>query len=260
MHGPSHALPRDLPALAADVIARLRVRNPRVHCITNTVAQAFTANILLAAGAIPSMTIVPQEIGDFAARADALLVNLGTFDTERRVAIEIALEQASERTRPWVLDPVLIDVSAPRAAYARALADRKPAVIRLNAAEFAALADVPTSAKALAHVAQKTKSVIGLTGTTDLVSDGQRSLTIANGDPLMHAVTAMGCAASALVAACLCVEKDAFAATASALLAFSVAGELAAESSKGPGSFAVNFIDALHHLDRASFIARARVS
>ncbi|MBZ0147074.1 MAG: hydroxyethylthiazole kinase [Pseudorhodoplanes sp.] len=260
MHGSSHALPRDLPALAADVIARLRERAPRVHCLTNTVAQAFTANILLAAGAIPSMTIAPQEIADFAARADALLVNLGTFDTERRAAIEIALEQAAERSRPWVLDPVLIDVSAPRAVYARALAARKPAAIRLNAAEFSALAGAPVSAEALAHAAANTGSVIGLTGTTDIVSDGQYSLTIANGHPLMHAVTAMGCAASALVAACLCVEKDAFVATASALLAFSVAGEIAAGSAKGPGSFAIHFIDALHNLDRTALTERARVS
>ena len=136
MHGSPHALSGDLPAIAADMIVRLRERAPRVHCITNTVAQAFTANILLAAGAIPSMTIAPQEVSDFAARADALLVNLGTFDSERRAAIDIALEQVTQRTRPWVLDPVLIDVSHPRAAYARALAGRKPAVIRLNAAEF----------------------------------------------------------------------------------------------------------------------------
>ncbi len=260
MHGSSHASPRDLPALAADVIARLRERAPRVHCITNTVAQAFTANVLLAAGAIPSMTIAPQEIADFAARADALLVNLGTLDTERRAAIDIALEQAAERSRPWVLDPVLIDVSAVRATYARALAGKRPAAIRLNAAEFTALADAPVSAEALAHVAAKSGGVIGLTGTADLVSDGKRSLTIANGHPLMRTVTAMGCAASALVAACLCVEKDAFIATASGLLAFSVAGEIAADSSKGPGSFAVNVIDALHNLDSAALAGLARVS
>ena len=80
MHGSPHALSGDLPAIAADMIVRLRERSPRVHCITNTVAQAFTANVLLAAGAIPSMTIAPQEISEFAARADALLVNLGNFD------------------------------------------------------------------------------------------------------------------------------------------------------------------------------------
>lgn len=260
MHGSPHALSGDLPAIAADMIVRLRERSPRVHCITNTVAQAFTANVLLAAGAIPSMTIAPQEISDFAARADALLVNLGTFDSERRAAIEIALEQSTQRTRPWVLDPVLIDVSHQRAAYARVLAGRKPAVIRLNAAEFSALSDAPVSADALTHMAVKTKSVIGLTGAADIVSDGKQHLEIANGHALMNSVTAMGCAASALVAACLCVEKDAFVATACALLAFSIAGETAAAMSKGPGSFAVLFIDALHNLDRATLINRAKVS
>lgn len=258
MHGPPPS--SDYAAVAANVIGRVRERNPRVHCITNTVAQAFTANALLSVGAIPSMTIAPQEVADFAERADALLVNLGTLDTERRTAIEIALDQSIERARPWVLDPVMIDVSAPRAAYARTLAGRRPAAIRLNAAEFAALAGVPVSAESLTHAARKTGTVIGMTGGTDLISDGRRTVTIANGHPLMHAVTAMGCAASALVAACLAVEKDAFIATVSALLAFGVAGEGAAESARGPGSFAVGFIDALHTLERETLCVRARLS
>jgi hydroxyethylthiazole kinase len=206
------------------------------------------------------MTIAPQEVSDFAARADALLVNLGTFDAERRAAIDIALEQVKQHKRPWVLDPVLIDVSHPRAAYARSLAGRKPAAIRLNAAEFSALADASVGDDAIAHIATKTGSVIGLTGAADIVSDGEHRITVANGHPLMNSVTAMGCAASALVAACLCVEKDVFVATASALIAFSIAGEVAAELSKGPGSFAVLFIDALHTLDRQIVINRAKVS
>jgi hydroxyethylthiazole kinase len=260
MHGSAHASSGDLPAFAADVIARLRGRRPRVHCVTNSVAQAFTANILLAIGAIPSMTIAPKEVAGFAARADALLVNLGTLDPERRTAIEIALETAAERSRPWILDPVLIDVSASRAAYARALTARKPAVIRLNAAEFATLAGADTGRDTVAHFAAQIASVIAVTGTTDIVSDGKRHVEIANGHALMNAVTAMGCAASAVVAACLCAEDDVLAATASALLAFGIAGEIAAQSSQGPGSFAVAFIDALHNLDRAAFVARGRVS
>ena len=40
----------DLPATTADILERLRERRPRVHCITNAVAQAFTANMLLAVG------------------------------------------------------------------------------------------------------------------------------------------------------------------------------------------------------------------
>ncbi len=69
---------------AAALLAKIRARAPRVHCITNTVAQAFTANMLLAAGATPSVTTSPEEIAGFVAGADSLLVNLGTLDAERR--------------------------------------------------------------------------------------------------------------------------------------------------------------------------------
>ena len=80
--------PIELADVAADVLARIRERAPRVHCITNSVAQQYTANMLLAAGAVPSMTISPDEIGPFVAGANAVLVNLGTFDRERKSAIE----------------------------------------------------------------------------------------------------------------------------------------------------------------------------
>src|ERR1700692_5125601 len=103
--------PVELADIAADVLARIRDRAPRVHCITNTVAQNYTANMLLAAGAVPSMTISPEEIGSFVAGADALLVNLGTFDAERRSAIELALGALGQGEKPWVLDPVFIERS-----------------------------------------------------------------------------------------------------------------------------------------------------
>src|SRR5258707_2650430 len=125
MHAPddlSHI--RDLPAITADVLVRVRTQSPRVHCITNAVAQNFTANVLLAAGAIPSMTVAPDEIAAFTASANALLVNLGTFDAGRREAADIAIVVATKEGLPWVLDPVFVNRSAPRAAYARALIAR----------------------------------------------------------------------------------------------------------------------------------------
>ena len=70
----------------AQCVARFRASKPHVHCITNSVAQNFTANVLLAAGATPSMTIAAEEIGDFVSMADALLINLGTMDSARTKA------------------------------------------------------------------------------------------------------------------------------------------------------------------------------
>src|SRR5215470_4630679 len=135
-----HAPTSELPSIAAEILARLRKRRPRVHCITNPVAQNFTANMLLAAGTIPSMTVAPEEVASFVASSEALLVNLGMFDAERREAIEIGIEEAMEEGVPWVLDPVYVDRARARAAFARTIITKYPRVIRLNAAEFASLA------------------------------------------------------------------------------------------------------------------------
>jgi hydroxyethylthiazole kinase len=251
---------KDLPQIAATLLDRLRARNPRVHCITNAVAQNFTANMLLAVACVPSMTLSPEEIGPFVAGANALLVNLGTLDHQRREATVVAVETATRGNVPWVLDPVFIDRSTARTAFARALIASAPKVVRLNAAEFSALSGSEPTRETLAAYARDKKTVIGLSGATDLVSDGERLATIANGHALMATVTAMGCAASALVAACLGVEPDVWRATAAALTMIGVAGELAAEKAEGPGSFAVAIIDALHNLDGPTLIARARVN
>jgi hydroxyethylthiazole kinase len=216
--------------------------------------------MLLAAGAVPSMTVAPEEIAEFVARADALLVNLGTFDRERRAAAEIAIEQAGAQKQPWVLDPVFVDRSSPRAAFAKMLLAKRPTAVRLNTAEFSALADVVPQDEALRQFATRNTCVVALTGATDTVTDGTRLLRIDNGDPLMGRVTAMGCAGAALLAAALAVEEDALIAAAAALTAFAVAGELAASRARGPGSFAVEMLDALCGLDRETLRARARVA
>ena len=250
----------DLALAAATVLTRLRDKSPRVHCITNAVAQNFTANVLLALNCVPSMTLSAEEITDFVAGAQALLVNLGTFDAERRQATELAVNAAAERKIPWVLDPVFVDRSRPRADFARALIGRGPNAVRLNRAEFLALANEEPSPDALAAFAQRHKTVVGLSGPTDLIADAGRVAGIRNGHSLMSRVTAMGCAASALTAACLAVEPDAFRAAASALVIIGVAGELAGAQAQGPGSFAAAILDTLDHLDAATLQSRADVT
>ena len=252
--------PVELADIAADVLARIRERAPRVHCITNTVAQNYTANVLLAAGAVPSMTISPEEIAAFVASAGALLVNLGTFDAERRDAVDAALGAVGAARTPWVLDPVFIDRSPARAAFARTLLARRPSTVRLNRSEFAVLFDDNASDEAAARAAKTFATVVALTGDTDLVTDGVRRAAIRNGHPLMGLVTAMGCAGSALLGAALAVESDAWLAAVAALGALGVAGELAGADAAGPGSFASAIIDVLHGLDHATLRARMKVA
>jgi hydroxyethylthiazole kinase len=249
----------DLPDIAADIMRRVRERSPRIHCLTNTVAQNLTANVLLAAGAVPSMTVAPEEIADFVARADALLINLGTLDCERREAAEIAVEEALDEQRPWALDPVFVDRSQARCAFAAKLMARMPRLVRCNLPEFAALANTRAGEDALRPFALEHLCTVALTGATDTVTDGARGVAIDNGHPLMSQVTALGCAGTALVTACLAVEADPWLASVAGLLAFAVAGECAALDAAGPGSFAVALLDALPRLDSEILRRRARL-
>src|SRR5690606_32301552 len=125
-------------------------------------------------GAIPSMTLSLGEIGPFVASADALLVNLGTFDPERREAVATAVHVANRHGKPWVLDPVFVDRSQPRADYARSLLVSRPRAIRLNAPELAVLSGGGDSPESAARLARETLATVGLTGARDLVTDGAR--------------------------------------------------------------------------------------
>jgi hydroxyethylthiazole kinase len=260
MHQPDAMTLHAVPETAGALLAQLRPRGPRVHCITNGVAQNFTANVLLAAGCVPSMTLSAAEIGGFVASAHGLLVNLGTFDAERREATLIAVEAAQRHKVPWVLDPVFVDRAPPRLAFAHDLIARGPRVVRLNHHEFEALAGTAARRENVMAFARASRTIVALSGPTDVVTDGTRAVSIANGHTLMAKITAMGCAGSALVAAFLAVEPDALRAAAAALLMFGVSGERAARQAQGPGSFAVAFLDELHRLDAPTLIAHAKVS
>lgn len=249
----------DWPDRAAQLLQRLRRDGTRVHAITNAAAQVLTANLLLAAGGTPSLTVAADEVAAFAARADALLVNLGTLDQERRAAIPAAIATARAAGKPWVLDPVFVEASPPRLALARLCLAGAPCILRCNRPEFAALAGVEASPQSLAAYARSIAGVVALTGPADWVSDGERFVVIENGDSLMTRVTAMGCAATALVAGFAALAEDGFEAAAAALLVIGVAAEIAAETAAGPGSFPPALLDALHGLDAAQLHARARI-
>jgi hydroxyethylthiazole kinase len=254
------ATPDDAGYIAgcATSLQAINGRSPRVHCITNAVAMNYSANMLLASGAIPSMSMALNEVADFVAGASSLCINIGTIDEQRRRAITIAIETARSHNKPWVLDPVLITASEARHHYAEALLEQHPAVVRGNAGEIALLAK--TEYNAAQQLARTADCVVVQTGASDQITDGDRCITIANGHPMMTRITALGCASSALLAAFLAVEKDIFKAAIQTFLALGVAGEIAAESSPGPGSLQIHILDQLYRLDRMQLQQRSRIA
>jgi len=261
------------PDHVCTMLARLRETGPLVQCLTNTVVTNFTANVLLALGAAPAMADVPTEAGQFARIASGVLINVGTPHAEQRVAMVEAASAAQEAGTPWVLDPVAVGVLPVRTALASELLSYAPTAIRGNASEVIALAglgaggrgvdavDTPDSALAAAgRLASVHGSVVAVSGAVDLITDGTDVIRIGNGHPYLTLVTGGGCALGAVTAAFLAVDGDRLAATAAATAVYTVAAEVAAAGARGPGSFAVAFLDALGSVDAGTIRSRVAIS
>jgi hydroxyethylthiazole kinase len=260
---------------AGDSLRRLREAKPLVHQITNYVVMNETANATLALGALPVMAHAREEVEEMAAIAGALVLNIGTLSPSWVDAMLLAGRAANAHAVPVALDPVGAGATAYRTETAKQiLGEVDVAVLRGNAGEIATLLGVEAEMRGVesigaggdpADLAREAARALGLvasvTGPVDHVSDGERVLRIANGDPLMASITGTGCMSTALTGCFLAVNPERpFDAAAEALVAFGIAGEDAARHAKGPGSFHVALYDALAALDPATLDERARVS
>jgi hydroxyethylthiazole kinase len=252
----------------------IRERKPLVHNITNYVVMNETANAILALGALPVMAHAQEEVQQMVGLAGALVLNIGTLSPEWVESMAVAGKAANERGVPVVLDPVGAGATDYRTRAAKRLLDEiDVAVLRGNAGEVATLVGIEAEVRGvesvggggdpaeLAREAARTLGVVAsVTGAVDHVSDGDRSVAIANGHELLASITGTGCMSTALTGCFLAGKDDPFEAAVEALVAFGVAGEDAAVGAKGPGTFHVNLYDALAALDPATLSARAKVS
>jgi len=245
------------PEVAED-LAVLRREAPLTHCITNLVADNFTANVLLAVGASPAMVVAGEEAGGFAAIARALLVNVGTITPPDAQAMRTAAAAARAAGRPWVLDPVGAGALPYRTGVVAELLAHRPAIVRGNASEILAVAgaagggkgveSTAGSAEALPRareLAARLGAVVAVSGPNDYATDGNEVVSIAGGNALATRVTATGCALGAVMAALAGVARTPLRAAVAASMLFKIAAERAARSARGPGSFAVAFLDEL---------------
>jgi hydroxyethylthiazole kinase len=251
----------------------LRAKRPLVQNITNYVAMTVSANVLLALGASPAMVQAVEEVEDFVAIADTLAVNIGTLSPPWVEAMRVAVKRANALGKPWVLDPVGCGATVYRTQVAAELAALKPSLIRGNASEIMSLAGqvgaggkgVDSTApaeyatSAAAALAQRTGSIVAITGETDYVSDGTTLIAVHAGHALMPLSTALGCSLSAASAAFTAVRPPREAAVA-ALAVFGAAGSIAAERCRGPGHLPAEICDALHRMDGATLAVHARLS
>ncbi|ENW92560.1 hydroxyethylthiazole kinase [Acinetobacter dispersus] len=241
----------------------LQQQTPLVQCITNSVANNYVANILLAAGASPAMIDNPFEAEDFTKISSALSINVGTPTTEQTQAMLISAKTAHQQQVPWVLDPVGYGpVLKWRSETVEQLLRFKPTIIRGNASEISTLAGSQSQSKGVdstlnSHdVYAQAKNLlqhsecIAISGESDYIISKQFDaiIQVNGGCYLQPKITATGCALGALTAAYHAVSTASIAALTSHIH-FAIAGKLAYEHAQTVGSFNVAFLDYVHMLD-----------
>ncbi len=263
-------------------LRRVRETSPLVQCITNFVTVNDCANILLAAGASPTMTSDAREVEEAVMNVQALVCNIGTIgDIE---AMVLAGKQANRLGIPVVLDPVAAGgTQLRRDSVRRLLEEVRFSAIRGNASEIRYLAgqqttgsgvdvskmdavtegNLDTAAEMVQELARKTGSVIAVSGVIDLISDGAHTALIRNGCATMARITGSGCMLTALIGAfCGAMAENGFSAVCSAMAVMGVAGELAEQRriqyGTGNATFRNDLIDAVFNLTEQQLLEGAR--
>lgn len=265
------------------LLNRLKNKKPLIHNITNYVTVNDCANILLAIGASPIMADDLKEAADITSIASALVINIGTLN-ERTIESMIASgKRANELNIPVVLDPVGAGASSFRnETTKRILEEIKISVLRGNMSEIKFIAGLECETKGVdasesdlksdsdegiivaKSLAKRFNCTVAITGVYDIVSDGEKSLTIENGTKMLSNVTGTGCMTTALVGGYLgaCETKeDLFIAAVSGIVSMGICGEIAEERAGniGLGSFYMAIIDAVSNLDEDALLNRSKI-
>ena len=247
----------------------VRKKSPLVYSLTNHVTMTDCANILLAAGASPVMSLDEREASDLARIADAVVINFGTPDENSVRAMICAGRAANAAGVPVLLDPVGAGATPLRGEIsAMLMKEIRFTAIRGNASEIAFLAGGrfsgrgvdASSAEELSQVkefvktlAKRTGAFTAASGPVDVVSDGEKTILVRNGHPIMTQITGSGCMSSAYAGAYLGAEHS-LSAFAASVAAMGVCGEIAQKSLKtgeGTGTFRIRLTDAVSLLDES---------
>ncbi|WP_321462806.1 hydroxyethylthiazole kinase [uncultured Vibrio sp.] len=248
----------------------VRQQKPLVVNITNYVVMNNTANALLAIGASPIMAHSKQEMAEMMSFAGALVINIGTLDSTWTPRMIFAVEQANANGKTVVLDPVGCGASTLRTETSRQIARlANKLIIRGNASEIIALAGEQAQSKgvdsldssdaalgAAQFLAAEYGANVVISGETDYIVTKSHTVTLRNGHEMMPYVTGMGCTLTALTGAFATVGDETGLAAAAVL---GVAGEIAAEQARGPGSLQSTLLDELYQLDEQTLAKRLKL-
>ena len=267
----------------------IREKNALTHCITYSVTINDCANAVLAIGGSPFMAEDAEELEEVVTIADVLVINIGKLSKEQIESMHISSKTANKTNTPIILDPVGVGVTELRNKTTMNLINSYDiAAIRGNITEIKAIAklagvlDESNTAKGvdvniddiiteenlkdngelICELASKLNTTILASGPIDILSDGNLTVAIDNGDDMMPLITGSGCMLSSIVGSCI-GGSNSFDGTLVAILAMNIAGERARakvdEKDEGTGSFRTYLIDYLYKTDSETLTEKANI-
>eukprot|EP00958_Prasinococcus_capsulatus_P020540 scaffold2691_cov417-Prasinococcus_capsulatus_cf.AAC.30 len=239
---------------------------------------------------------LPLVCAYLSARLAGLSINIGTLSPDWVESMKKAAGTANVQSKPWVFDPVGCGATSYRTTTSTEILRLQPTVVRGNASEIGCLAGqsatvrgvdstLNSSSQVLSaqEIARSHQCVVVVTGEVDYISDGNTTLQVTNGVPMLQSVTATGCSLSSIVCAFVASGRAEgglrirptpgiagddpirlagvpdVRSAAYACAAFGVCAELASQESRGPGSFRAALLDHLYLLSEEHVLKMAKV-
>lgn len=272
-----------------ETLIKIKEKNALTHCITNSVTINDCANAVLAIGGSPFMAEDAEELEEVVTIADALVINIGKLSKNQIEAMKISCETADKTNTPIILDPVGVGVTQLRNQTTLDLIENyNITAIRGNISEIKAIAklvgvlDESNTAKGvdvnvddiiteenlkangdlICELASKLNTVILASGPIDILTDGETTIAIDNGDDMMPLITGSGCMLSSIVGSCIGGSAP-LEGSLVAILAMNIAGEKARakvdEKDEGTGSFRAYLIDYLYKTNSETLINESNI-
>lgn len=272
-HGKQRLLTSDgnLPSLSC-----VRRTLPLVHHITNNVVKNFCANVTLAIGALPIMSELSVEFGEFASSIEklCLVINLGTPTPALMETFISAIEIYNKHRKPVVFDPVAAGASTARLECCREILNAgQVSAIKGNVGEIMAIYKLTSEYSERADkvlmrgvdsvveltteeiiaagqaVSRDFRCVVVITGKMNYVVQESQSVSVDGGAAIMAQVTGSGCALGSTIGAHLAATSspsEFYAVTVDAVRVYNQCGKLSLTAA-GSGSFVPAFLDALYN-------------
>lgn len=259
--------------MLGNCLENVRKTTPLVHNITNYVTVNDVANVLLACGGSPIMSDEPDDVADITSICGGLNINIGTLNKRSIEAMFIAGARANELGHTVLLDPVGAGASALRTNTAVSLMEKvKFDVIRGNISEIKTLALGSGTTKGVdadaadtvtednldkmvafaKNFAEKTGTVVAITGAIDLVADAEKCYVIRNGRPEMSRITGTGCQLSGIATAYTVSNPDNKTEAVAAVCLMGLAGEIGVanmQAGEGNSTLRNRIIDTIYNMD-----------